>query len=928
MNYKPRPIVLFSLLMSATTIFVGQTLKAQDVFGGFRQFSETFQVKKKEPGQGTGICPLEMNCIRQKGNREFPYPIKGHAVITNPPVFTWPMADYEYPETFPPQLPDKALDDFLRYDIQLGRTPDFSDKEAIVQTNLRLPFYNPHKALHPGVWYWRYRTTGQEWSATFSMNIPKETPSFESPDVKSAAQMLTKEHPILSKVPEMKNPTPDQKALLGILRKKAAAAYAKDVVEYKVKGRPIPTDASESERSQIMRFHLRYEVEAICQSIQNLLTVYQIDNKEEYLTKALFLSDYIATKDPVEMFRTADFTGAKCMSTLAKVYDTAFVRLSPKQKKTYEHFIYEVGGRIIAHCLQENIGSADGILYAHFFQHTFCDLFSTSIIMRHHIPEAEIWFEMLYDTWLSRSPGGGFLADGVWPNGNIGYIHVNMESMVSNYLLYRDLFGVNLFRHPWYMNCANALAYTIPVCSAGDGFGDDCERVGGYNPIRSDFAYILGQELNNPFALNYAYTLTGQPKEKLYRFAKTNFMEYRFQHKPRNRKNQSLNLKDIPQSAVFPQTGIVVMNTDVLNADTNLFVSFRSSPFGVGSHGLAEQNSFNLSYKGKPVFYPTGYKITTADKHYLLAQKHSRARNTITVDGKTQAYSHSAYGWIARYLDGKDITYTLGDASKAYVPFDKSAINWITVLKDADAYTPENGFILTEEDNPRVKKFRRHLALLRPNILVVYDELEAEKEVTWTFQLNGLERSNMSIDAGRCSMTAATDNCDVLTSVFGSRPLKASLVDTSYVKPFDWLNPQRGRKAKVFEEHQYHSRFENEKKCKKMRFLAIIQIDESNTMHFVNVTPDKDGTVTIGQYRINGQLDIDKEARLEIENTVTGEYLLYGPNKAVGKKNDRKFSHSTLLYQKEKGWQECVDRYPLMVPDRYAVQNQSIFQQK
>ena len=136
--------------MSATTIFVGQTLKAQDVFGGFRQFSETFQVKKKEPGQGTGICPLEMNCIRQKGNREFPYPIKGHAVITNPPVFTWPMADYEYPETFPPQLPDKALDDFLRYDIQLGRTPDFSDKEAIVQTNLRLPFYNPPQSTAPG----------------------------------------------------------------------------------------------------------------------------------------------------------------------------------------------------------------------------------------------------------------------------------------------------------------------------------------------------------------------------------------------------------------------------------------------------------------------------------------------------------------------------------------------------------------------------------------------------------------------------------------------------------------------------------------------------------------------------------------------------------------------------------------------------------
>lgn len=926
MEYKSKSTILFPLLLSVITIFIVPTGKAQNTFDGFRQFTESFQVKKEDPGKGTGICPLEMNCIRQKGNREFPYPIEGHAIIANPPVFTWPMADYEYPTTFPVRVPEKKLDEFLRYDIQLGRTSDFSDKDVILQTNLRLPFYNPHKALCPGVWYWRYRTVGGKWSATYSVNIPEEIPSFESPDAETAVRMLAETHPILFKAPEVSNPTEDQSALLNALRKKAAAAYTKGVIGYKVKGKPIPTTASESERSQIMRFHLRYEFEAICRSIQDLLTIYQIDNNKDYLTKALALSDYIAAKDPVDMYHTADFTGAKCMSTLAKVYDTAFSRLNSKQKQAYEHFIYEVASRIIGHCLQENIGSADGILYAHFFQHTFFDVFTTSIVMRPHIPEAETWFEMLYDIWLSRSPGGGFLSDGVWPNGNIGYIHVNMESMVSNYLLYRDLFRVNLFRHPWYTNCANALVYTIPLHSAGDGFGDDCERISGYNSLRPDFAYILGQELNNPFAINYAYALSGQSKEKPYRFTKSNFAEYRFQHN--SHEVQPMDLESIPQSAVFPQTGIVVMNTDVLNAENNLFVSFRSSPFGVGSHGMAEQNSFNLSYKGKPMFYPTGYKITTADKHYLLAQKHSRARNTITVDGKTQAYSHSAYGWIARYLDGKDITYALGDASKAYVPFDKSAINWITVLKNANAYTSENGFILTEEDNPKVKTFRRHLVLLRPNILVIYDELEAEKAVTWTFQLNGLERSNMSIDAEHCSMIANTDNCDVLANVFGSRRLKASLADTSYVKPFDWLNPQRGRVAKVFEKNQYHSRFENTEKCKRMRFLAIIQIDESDTMRFVEAKPDSKGTITIGQYRINGQLDTNQDARLEVENTTTGEYLLYGADSPSCKSNKRKYSHSTLLFQKEKGWQESVDCHPLMAPGKSVLQNQSVFQQK
>lgn len=926
MYYNMKPTFLFSIFVSVMAMCIVQTGKAQDTFDGFWKLTESFLVKKEEPVKGTGINPLDMNCIRQKGNREFPYPIQGHAIIVNPPVFTWPMADYEYPNEFPPKLPETPLDEFLRYDIQLGRTPDFSDKDAVTKENLRLPFYNPHKALQPGVWYWRYRTAGKEWSVIYQVTIPEGVPAFESPEAKEAARMLAHEHPILFKSTAIEQPTPDQKLLLKALRKKAVQAFQNDVAEYKVKGQPIPVNASESERAQIMRFHLRYEVEAICKAVQDLLTVYQIDGNSEYLAKALALSDHIAAQDPVQTYRIADFTGAKSMSTLARIYDVAYNQLSDSQKKTYEHFIYEVASRIIAHCLQENIGSADGILYAHFFQHTFCDLFQTSIVMRSHIADAQTWFEMLYDTWLSRSPGGGFLADGVWPNGNIGYIHVNMESMVSNFLLFRDLFKVNLFKHPWYANCANALAYTMPPHSAGDGFGDNCEYIKNDNILRPDFAYILGQELNNPFALNYAYELTGQPKQKFYRFTKTNFMEYRFQHKPHRVK--PIDLKSIPQSAVFPQTGIVVMNTNLLDSASNVFVSFRSSPFGVGSHGLAEQNSFNLSYKGKPVLYPTGYKITTADKHYLLAQKHSRARNTITVNGKTQAYSHSAYGWIARYLDGKDITYTLGDASKAYVPFDKSALNWITVLKNANAYTSENGFILNENDHPKVKTFRRHLALLRPNILVIYDELESEKEVTWTFQLNGMERSNMSINTNQCSLLVNTDDCDVLANVFGSSPIQASLIDTSYVKPFDWLNPQRGRAPKVFEKNQYHSRFENIQKCKKMRFLAIVQIDESNNLHFVKAEPDSKGTITIGAYRINAQLNTDKEARLEIENTTSDEYLLYGPDNHPVKSNSRKFSHSTLLFQKEKGWQECIDRHPLMVPDQVAIQNQSVFKQK
>ncbi len=88
-----------------------------------------------------------------------------------------------------------------------------------------------------------------------------------------------------------------------------------------------------------------------------------------------------------------------------------------------------------------------------------------------------------------------------------------------------------------------------------------------------------------------------------------------------------------------------------------------------------------------------------------------------------------------------------------------------------------------------------------------------------------------------------------------------------------------------------------------MRFLAVIQIDESNSMSFADAKPDADNTIVIGNYRIKAQMDTSQEARLEIENKTTGEYLLYGPANGAVKAKGRKFSHSTLLINKTSGCQ-------------------------
>lgn len=893
---------LIPFIIAGASLVLPGAATADEPFVGLRGFEKEY--RQANTDNPDGIERLTVAAIRPKGNRQRPYPLEGDKMVVNPPVFTWPMADYEFPEVFPSPHSGKKLDDYARYDFQLSRKADFSDAKSV--SGLRMAMYNNHAALAPGRWYWRYRVSGGKWSAANSFEISENTPKFESPTVAEAEAMMPKSHPVIFQPVGDGKRTPDQRALLKVQRGKARKALNKTAADYQVKGEEIPATASESERTQILKFRLRYEVEPMCGDIHSLLNMYRANGEDAYLEKALELARNIAEKDPVELFRISDFTGAHCMSALAEVFDTAADRLTEEEVSRFQDFIMAMGRGVIATCMEENIGSADGILMAHFFQHTFCDLFNTAAIMRLHSEEADDWFAMLYDIWLSRSPGGGYLDDGVWPNGNMGYIHVNMDSMIKNYVLFKRLFGVNILSHPWYANCADALALTFPANSIGDGFGDGSDHA-GMNNLRSDFAYILGVELGNPFAVAYARQLKGLSDSEPYIFTKGQFPEYRLAAAGKSEPSGDY---EVPDAAVFPSTGMAVMHTSPTEAAENLFLSFRSSPFGVGSHGLAEQNSFNISYGGKPVFYPTGYKITTADRHYLLCHKHSRARNTLLVDGKTQAYSHGAYGWIGRFLDGENISYAMGDASHAYVPFDISAINWQTVLEQADAYKSEEGFIIRPEDNPQVRKFRRHVAMLRPGIVVVYDDLEADKEVTWTFQLNGRGRSNMSLDG--TSVVANTDNCTARADLFGPSSLRSLFSDTCRVKPVDWLNPQRGRKAMEFVTNHYNASFENQVKSRAMRFLAVIRVVPGEGAVVEKVAPAADGSISIDGYRITAELDPAKDARLEIAHKASGETLLAGPSNGAKYASPRKYTHSSLLRLPGGELRESADNLPVM----------------
>ena len=162
----------------------------------------------------------------------------------------------------------------------------------------------------------------------------------------------------------------------------------------------------------------------------------------------------------------------------------------------------------------------------------------------------------------------------------------------------------------------------------------------------------------------------------------------------------------------------------------------------------ANQNSFNISRKGERVFYSTGYYTSFADPHALTSYRHTRAHNTILLNGYGQAFGHEGYGWIKRHLEGSGMSYVCGDASRAYQ--EVTDRQFLDLMK-------QNGI----EQNAHfgmgksgMKKYERHLIFVRPDLVVVYDVLQAEQPSEWSLLLHTLQPSALDKE-GRLEVQTA-----------------------------------------------------------------------------------------------------------------------------------------------------------------------------
>jgi hypothetical protein len=757
-------------------------------------------------------------------------PSNGSTALFNPISLGWPV--------------ENANDS---YTIRLSQTPDFSGA-VIAKDNIQYGIFNPNKILELGTWYWQVKNTSDNWqdgnaSQTHSFIISEQGIDFAVPSGEDVYRQISVRHPRVLVA---------EKQQIDFIKNISNYPRDTDVIIKKADSY-LNVNMPKSEDTKIeIKFKEKYKqkkyekvisrkiTDVVVNALESFSQAYMLthDNKYQQTAKTWLLE--VSSWQPSNNIGVDDFSDSSFLSSIAIAYDTFHHSLSKKQRQTVLNYIKYRTHHMMSHYM----GMLEGRTYsAHFYQLIAHDLVQTLFAVAHDIPEAELWFSYIYDLWLYKSPilGG---ENGAWSNGP-SYYSMNGLALYDIPAMYEQITGVNYKRHPFYVNNAHWLMNAHPPSSTGDGFNNDGDKYLLRPPIKyAAFMDVIAREFNDPQAAWYADKTLAGLKQKL-----SDDSEYRWYRLKRGyqlKRPQALVKPFLENASFYPDVGVAYMHSNYQNMDNNMQVSMRSGLWGGTGHMHSDQNTFNLAYGGKRVFYNSGYRVANGDPHYFAWYKQTIGHNGVLIDGKGQPMgANDAYGWMPRFLHGEQLSYAVGDASNAY--------------RNSFA---ESGNKNTQGDTG-LTHFRRHYIMLRPNILVVYDDLIADHKADWTWLLHN--QDEMLIDEQKQTIIGDSELATGHVNLFSSQALNFSQTDEFTIPVENWRE-KRDIYGKLYQfENTWHFRAENKKKAKQMRFLAIIQLQAKDGSKPLTVNFDQATSVaTIGDWQIQANLETTYSAKISI----------------------------------------------------------------
>ena len=781
----------------------------------------------------------------------------GLEVSFNAPVLRWPVQKGKS----------------VKYDVRVSDNISFTTGASFGEEGIPWAMYNPHRSLKPGKWYWQYRVSGEKWSDIFSFTVTSSSLPMVSLPAGKLLEAIPAAHPrvlsgalskaalreladdrdarvILAEADRvLKDPVPDQK----------------DVVL--VRGGKDP--AHDKKKNQDA-------VSGLGHAVKNMVTplcqAYLLTGDPKYAAKGKEVIMKVSGWDSRGISMLNDFADARWMQSMALGYDTFYELLSQEEK---DALVKAVKARA-SNFYHSWVNSIEAkVLSGHVWQHILHYFFQSMLaIYDGNDAETAQWLTYAYELFLARAPVLGGL-DGGWAEG-VSYFRMNIETLMDIPMTIRMYTGFDFIKaHSWYAGQSDWLIYNMPPSSFSNGYGDnnetlnmrlfyhyaarksaDSEEDGEETGEKPNAPYVafaneLAKWLQDPKARWYmekcmsldTIDLVKEPTLRWFRLTRTR--NWRLPDAPGGELN-------LPMARLSQGTGVVAMHTHPTHTPDDLALFLRASPFGAYGHMLADQNTFNILYGGERLFYRTGFKVSMSDPHRTGWYQQTKSANGMLINGNGEPISIEAGGKILRFLQGSHLAYAKGDASDAY----KSR--------------------QTKEDFG-VKKFYRHVLLLKPDIIVIYDELEAAEPASWSWLIHSMD--NMKLDRKRNFFTTSQGRIKGAGKLWAPVPVKWTLTDTFSVPVINWRHPGNKEVDESYNRPQWHATATNRVKAGQIRFLTVIRAGEKVSARQFKESRTSAGNVrvTVGEWTIEAALSTGSEPALAVRNdAVATAFAAYG----------------------------------------------------
>ncbi|TNF42296.1 MAG: DUF4962 domain-containing protein [Bacteroidetes bacterium] len=813
----------------------------------------------------------------EKGEKDFP-----EVIYPRYRVWTTPSAGEE-PEFNSPSFewPSKKR---AKYSVRLSSSKDFST-DLIEKDEIPFAIFNPHKILDEGKWFWQYKTEGGKWNEIDSFLITSSTPKFATPEIKKVLQEIPAEHPRVlvrkADLDEFRTRAKEYRESAIIIRE--ADKYLNQPPPSEESVLPVYKGRNDFENEKIALLASKKTGWHFHEVLNLLSQAYVLTGDKKYFETAKKWMLEVSKWDPNGPSHTSDFGDSGIMTGLAVGVDTFWDLLTKTERdRIIKPAAVRANQFYILWISQVESRSSS----MHVWQHILHRMLYASLAFSGEIPEAGLWLEYIYELWIAQSPKMGE-KDGAWINGT-GYFRMNTLTMYDVSAVFKDLTGVDFLWSEFYRNNPRWLIYAFPPKSVADGFCNDGNKHPEPTVNYAGFADAAARIFQDSYALWYSNEVTKSLGLQI--SDDDEFRWYRIQRGYKMKLPQPVREFNLPQAAKFPDVGVVYMNTSLQNPETNLMLSLRSSPFGSLAHTHADQNTFNIAYGGEKLFYNTGYRPAMGDPHFLGWYKHTQGHNGILIDGQGQPFSDGAYGWIPRFLHGEQISYAVGDASNAYSgEFDK---------------------IKTELG---MKHFRRHYIMLRPSVIVIYDELEAGHKAQWSWLLHN--DNGFVIDSENKTIVAESEKAKAKVSLFSSTPIEFTITDKFSVPVDNWTNKVDEEGEPIVFKNQWHFSGISSEKTEKMRYLAVFQVKPDGS--FEPVVSSENGNLKVGNWNIKAQLNTSEPANIQVwNNENTASLVSDGMLNFSGKAFNWKENNSSKLAEVKNGkviFQEAKDEIPEVI---------------